>query len=379
MTRQVDVLVAGGGPVGVAFARALARSGIDSVVVERGRGDTQAFRPVALAHGSRLFLDELDAFAGLLTTPITTIHVSQRGSFGRTVMTAAEFALPALGYVADLGDIATHLARRLAPTTVHGRVVSWYGGDEYAAVRIERDGGDAEHWQARLLVLADGGGVRAGLAQRDYGQSAVVAAVSTSRPAPGIAYERFTHDGPIALLPHRAGHALVWTVRREDASALVAADEHAFLRRLEATFGGRLGRFTTALQRAAYPLQLRFQHEPIAAPRVLAIGNASQTLHPVAGQGLNVGLRDAAELAMLVRATPARALGDATFLHRAAAARALDRRAAIGVTDALVRVFGVAHPAAALVRGLGLVALDGLPPARRFFARRMIFGTRALP
>ncbi len=379
MTHAADIVVCGGGPVGTAFAGALARAQLDVVMIERG-GDAPALRPVALSHGSRLFLEDLDAFAGLAATPIGTIHVSQRGAFGRTVMTAAELGVPALGYVADLGAIAAHLRSRLAPTMVRGRIAAWTGGAEHAEVRVEREGATAETWRARLVVLADGtGGVRAGLAQRDYQQAAVVAALRTSRSAPGVAYERFTEDGPIALLPHLDGHALVWTVRREDAQALVDLDETAFRARLEQAFGGRLGRIVAAEQRASYPLQLRFQREPIAAPRVLAIGNAAQTLHPVAGQGLNLGLRDAAELAALVRATPRDALGDDAFLQRAATARVLDRRTAIGITDALVRAFGAPYPGASLVRGLGLAALDGLPPARRFFAKRMMFGTRALP
>jgi 2-octaprenyl-6-methoxyphenol hydroxylase len=379
MTVDIDVLVLGGGPVGVAFAGALAGSGVDVVVACRTGEGVMPLRPVALSHGSRLFLEQLHAFAGLEATPLTTIHVSQRGGFGRTVMHADEFGLPALGYVADLGAIGAHLGATTAARTVRGEVVSWCGGAERAEARMTGDT-TSETWRPRLLVLADGhGGVRAGLSQRDYRQSAVVALVRTSRTMPGVAYERFTPEGPIAMLPYGEGRALVWTVAPDEGDRLLALDERTFLRSLEAAFGGRLGRMTAASRRAAYPLQLRFQRETVAAPRVLAIGNAAQTLHPVAGQGLNLGLRDAAELAALVRATPPQDLGSDEFLRRAAAARALDRRAAIGVTDALVRAFGSDHPALSLLRGLGLAALDGVPPARRFFARRMIFGTRALP
>jgi 2-octaprenyl-6-methoxyphenol hydroxylase len=379
MKAEVDILVLGGGPVGLAFAGALRGSGLDVLVADRGGEAAMPLRPVALAHGSRLFLDGMQAFAGLDATPITTIHVSQRGGFGRTVMRAEELGLPALGYVAELGAIGAHLATAIAPRTVRGDVTDWSGGPDRAQARIEGERG-TETLRPRLLVLADGhGGVRAGLSQRDYGQSAVVALVRTSRAAPGVAYERFTPEGPIAMLPRGDGYALVWTVAPEDAARLLALEEPAFLERLQAAFGGRLGRMTSASRRAAYPLQLRFQRETVAAPRVLAIGNAAQTLHPVAGQGLNLGLRDAAELAAHVRAAPAGELGGEAFMRHAAAGRAVDRQAAIGVTDALVRVFGSDHPALTALRGAGLAALDGLPAARRFFARRMIFGTRALP
>jgi 2-octaprenyl-6-methoxyphenol hydroxylase len=158
-----------------------------------------------------------------------------------------------------------------------------------------------------------------------------------------------------------------------------AMDEAAFLEALAGTFGGRLGRFLAAGPRTSYPLVLRFQRDPVAAPRVVLVGNAAQTLHPVAGQGLNLGLRDAAELGALIRAAPRDELGTPAFGARVTAGRAPDRLATIGMTDSLVRMFSNTNPALAIARGLGLMALDLAPPARRFFARRMVFGARALP
>jgi len=376
---SVDVLIAGGGPVGTVLAGSLAGSGLDVLVVDAGRPQGETLRPIALSHGSRLLLERLDAFAGLAQTPIHAIHVSQRGGFGRTLLTCEEFDLPALGYVANLPELAAHLGTRIAPPTLRARVVGWEGGEAAARVRVERDGAQ-EEWRARLVVIADGGGgARAGLAQRDYHQVAIVAAVAVEAESAGVAWERFIPGGPLALLPFRERYALVWTVPSAAAPRLLESPAADFLARLGAAFGGRLGRFVSVEGRAAYPLQLRFQRETAAAPRVLVVGNAAQTLHPVAGQGLNLGLRDAGELAELVRATPATELGAASFLARAARARALDRNATIGLTDLLVRAFSNTNPAVALARGLGLAALDVLPPARRFLARRMIFGSRALP
>jgi 2-octaprenyl-6-methoxyphenol hydroxylase len=192
----------------------------------------------------------------------------------------------------------------------------------------------------------------------------------------GRAWERFTPEGPLALLPHGAGYALVWTAPPDRAARLAALDTAAFLDELHASFGGRLGAFVGAGERSAFPLALRYRREE-TRPRSLAVGNAAQTLHPVAGQGFNLGLRDAWELALLAREAPDP--GSEGFIGDFRRARALDRRAGIQFTDGLVGVFSNADPLLCLGRGAGLLALDLLPPARRFIARRMIFGARALP
>lgn len=379
MAASVDVLIAGGGPVGSVLAASLARSGLEVALVDPGEPPAGRLRPIALSHGSRMVLEGLGAFAGLAATPIETIHVSQAGGFGRTVMRREELALPALGYVVDRAALAAHLAARAADRRVAGRVLRWEGGEDEARATIRSADGD-ELWTAKLLVLADGAGhVGPGTSQRDYGQVAISAEVRTEAAPRGVAWERFTPQGPLALLPFAGHYALVWTVAAGAADRLAGCDEPSFLAALGAAFGGRLGRFLAAGPRASFPLALRFRRDPVAAPRVLAIGNAAQTLHPVAGQGLNLGLRDAAELARVIRATPRGALGTREFAARAAATRSADRFATIGATDALVRVFSNANPAFALARGIGLAALDLAPPARRFFARRMIFGARALP
>jgi 2-octaprenyl-6-methoxyphenol hydroxylase len=378
-----DVLIAGGGPVGAAAACGLAGGGVDARVVEAAPEPAGAFRPIALAEGSRLILESIGVLGAVRATPIETIHVSQAGGFGRTVIRAEELGVAALGHVCDAGALSSALAEASAPLRQAGRVSGWrVDGDR---VRVAIDTIDMHHGPrelaARLLVLADGG--RAGgddLAMRDYGQSAIVAQVRTEIAHRGIAWERFTADGPLALLPFSDGaFALVWTVPAARAPGLAAASGEHFLAALAARFGDRLGRFIDAGPRSSFPLRLWYRKSNTPGPRVVAIGNAAQTLHPVAGQGLNLGLRDAAELAALVARSDGASVGDPAFLAAFRAARRVDRFSTIGVTDFLVNVFSNASPLLRAARGAGLVALDLVPPARRLFARRMMLGARGFP
>lgn len=380
---RADVLIAGGGPIGAALACALAGSGLDVKLADPAPRPDARLRPVALSHGSRLVLERLGVFAGVPSTPIARIHVSQAHGFGRTVMTAAELGVPALGYVCNLPHLSAALAARVPPGRIEARVSAWEPDGDGVAGIVESAAGEQEI-PARLIVLADGGrGTGAGVSWRDYDQTAIAAVVEAERPAAGTAWERFTDEGPIALLPFDtdAGprHALVWTLRSARAAALMAADDAAFLDELGRRFGGRVGRFRGVHSRETYPLALRFRRSSIVAPRVVAIGNAAQTLHPVAGQGLNLGLRDAHELAAALRAAAPDAIGGDAMLAAFDRARRIDRAATISVTDGLVRLFGTPLPGAAAARGLGLAALDLVPAVRRAFARRMMLGLRGLP
>ena len=382
MPDRFDVVVAGGGPVGAALALALRGSGLTVALVEprdadRGRADGAPFRPIALSYASRLLLERIGAFAALPVTPIQAVHISQAGGFGRTLISAVELDVPSLGYVTDLAPLARSLLAAAAPEHVAARVTGW--DESRDAVRVRLDGGEPE-LGAQLLVLADGGrSAGDDLSLRDYGQTAIVAAVRPARMAPATAFERFTAEGPAALLPFEDRYALIWSVRTSRAPALMSAPDDEFLREINALFGPRLGRFTAAGARAAYPLSLRFRRASAAGARVVAIGNAAQTLHPVAGQGLNLGLRDAAELAEEIRAAGRPALDSGKLAGRFAARRSSDRHASIGITEGLVRAFGIDHPAARALRGIALAALDVLPPARKLLARRFVFGLRALP
>jgi 2-octaprenyl-6-methoxyphenol hydroxylase len=381
----VGILIAGGGPVGAALALALEGSG-HSVVLTEARvadpGDARSTqpgdeRPIALSYSSRLILEHLGAWSGLAATPIETIHVSQQGGFGRTLIHAADCGLPALGYVVSYRDLQQGLlGAPCAGKRLYGARLTAFDG---ATAVVQTQDGERT-FAPRLTVFADGARVEPGRTgpayHKDYRQSAVVAAVSTAQAHRGRAWERFTPEGPLALLPHAAHYGLVWTTSPDGAARLRALDTPSFLAQLHAAFGDRLGAFTDAGERASFPLALRYGQEQ-TWPHSLSIGNAAQTLHPVAGQGFNLGLRDAWELARLAR--DAREPGSDSFCAHYRRARALDRRAGIRFTDSLVSLFSNSNPLLGLGRGAGLLALDLLPFARRFVARRMIYGARALP
>jgi 2-octaprenyl-6-methoxyphenol hydroxylase len=374
-----DVAVVGAGPVGMALAALLAKRGVaaDRIALVDGKSLGQAItdpRSIALSYGSRLLLEEIGAWP-LPATPIHQIHVSRRGRFGRSMMDRDEHKLPALGYVTRYGELVSALAsacERAGIDAIRPARVNGITEDDDGVV-LDLD--DGRELTAALAVQAEGGvfGQQEQRAlQRDYQQSAVIARVAASTPIAHRAYERFTDEGPLALLPQDGAdglqYALVWCVRQDKAAALLALDDAAFLARLGDAFGGRLGRFTRASSRAAYPLGLNA--EPRATGRTVAIGNAAQTLHPVAGQGLNLGLRDAAVLARLLAqdASPAQLLAFS-------AARQADRKTTVGLTDAMARVFADTGPAQTLL-GLSLGMLDAVPPARLLLAELMMFGRR---
>ena len=345
------VLILGAGPVGCTLAAAL-RGGPHAVrLVDPGRGAPAGatFRPIALSHASRLILERIGAWGAFPATPIADIHVSQAGAFGRTRLAAAECGVPALGYVTQYAALVAALR-----------------------ARVEVEASPAG--EASLTVHAEGAGSE--VPARGYGHEALVARVA-AEPAPAAtAFERFTPDGPLALLPLGDQWAVIWGLPPARAEALAAAPAREFLAALQAAFGGRAGAFVEVRERLRVPLALRLRLARVRG-REVYIGNAAQTLHPVAGQGLNLGLRDAWDLAQSLQS--AGDAGEARALARFAAGRRLDAAATIGVTELLARGFaGGAMPARAL-RGAALTCLDLLPAARRFFARRMIFGPSALP
>ncbi len=425
-----DVTIVGAGPVGLALAGWLARRSATqalkiALVDAREPEDSIADpRAIAVSHGSRMILEPLRWPAG--ATAIQRIHVSQRGHFGRTLIDHSEHGLPALGYVLRYGSIVHGLAEAVHATSVH-----WFRSTSAAAPAQDPDGvtlpietaGVTRQLRTRILVSAEGGlfgdqksdkhadkhadkradksadwhagnstgknthvqagkntGAQPGKAPaangtRDYGQTALVGTVTVSAPQPHVAWERFTSQGPIALLPmggvRGADYALVWCCAPEEAARRAQLSDEAFLRELDAAFGDRMGRFTQILGRASFPLGLNTV-ETLVKGRVVAIGNAAQTLHPVAGQGLNLGLRDAHALADALSAKGPTPLALATFAQR----RALDRRMTIGATDTLARLFTVDFAPLAIMRGLALTALEFLPPVKTALARQMMFGQR---
>jgi 2-octaprenyl-6-methoxyphenol hydroxylase len=341
----IDILVKGAGPVGCVAALALSNSG-KTVRVLAAEAGQPSFRPIVLSYASRLILERLAVWNALQTTPIQTIHVSQAGGFGRTVFDAADAGVPSLGYVVAYSALLNALRSPLSELMTN------------------------EEPAARCVVHAEGAAPDAH--EKRYAQDALVATLRFAPPAGATAFERFTSEGPLALLPFAGQYALVWSMRPERARMLAAAPETDFLRELTAAAGTRPGRPLAAEARAVQPLVLRRRRERIEE-RSVYIGNAAQTLHPVAGQGLNLGLRDAWDLAQIMR--DAQDPGDAATLARFAARRRLDAGAAIRATDLLATIFLRKN----LLTGVALTALDIFPAPRRFFARRMIFGPSALP
>ena len=382
-----DVAIVGAGPVGATLALALADSDLDVVVLDaRPKGGTlRGERSLALSHGARLILErlavwrELAAVTGAVT-PITDIDISQAGGFGMARLSAAAHDLPALGYVVSYRALQAALDAALARagTAVrHGVTADAVGGTPaYAAVQVA--GAGAEPILARLAAVADGTGAAvAGVARQrhDYRQVALIAKVMPLVGQVGVAYERFTPEGPVALLPEGDHYGLIWTTTEKRADDLLALDDAAFLAELAHHFGTRAGGFARATDRRTFPLALEFARATVGS-RCVVLGNAAQTLHPVAGQGFNVGLRDASELAQVLLDTPRERIGERAVLDRYARGRRANRWAGIAFTHGLVSVFGNDSPLLRWPRGLALTLLDTLPPAKRAFTRAMLFGMR---
>ncbi|MCI1012586.1 FAD-dependent monooxygenase [Herbaspirillum sp. C7C2] len=376
-----DLIICGGGPVGQSVAGLLARrqrpaariAVIDMKTPEQAAADP---RTIALSYGSRQILEELGAWddIGRSATAIEQIHVSRRGHFGRTLLDRKDYDLPALGYVARYGEVNRALATAIAPLGLTlmrpAEAQDISEEDEHVAVTLK----DGQVLRAALVIQAEGGVFgeqQQKTLQRDYQQLGVIAHVHADQPVAHRAFERFTDEGPLALLPQDDGYALVWCVRPATGEQLLALEDTAFLAALQRTFGERLGRFTRISPRHAFPLGLNAR--PGQGRRVVAIGNAAQTLHPVAGQGLNLGLRDARVLAdVLARDLTPQALQ--AFDRQ----RDQDRGLTIRLTDLMARIFAGSPQGSPLQAALGLSlgAIDLLPGARALLAGQMMFGRR---
>ena len=374
---HADILIIGAGPVGMTLHLALAAGGQKSLLLDRRPPQAQQGDPraLALSHGARQLLEQINSWPSRAATPIETIHVSQKDGFGRTLIDHQEYALPALGYVVRYRDLAGALAARLASDAVlsEAEVLDVTPGDEHVTVSL-RHAGQRRRIQTRLLVHAEGTpGDDPAIKVSDYDQHAVICEVT---PTPGHnkrAWERFTPDGPLALLPLGDQFSIVFTLPPAKADAVMAMDDDAFIAALQAQFGQRL-RFAKPGPRSRFPLALRLR-DTLVDGREVWIGNTAQTLHPVSGQGFNLGIRDAWHLADVLLRNGL----DAGQLATYAASRRLDRRGSAFFTDQIVRSFSNDFGPLKLARGLGLLALDLFPPARHFVAKRMIWGARAWP
>jgi 2-octaprenyl-6-methoxyphenol hydroxylase len=382
-----DICIVGAGPVGATLALALRDADLDVVVLDaRPPGGTlRGDRSLALSHGARLILERLSAWTALAAVPgavtaIREIDVSQARGFGVARLTAEESGVPALGYVVSYVALQGALDAALASAGIGVRfgvqVRDVSGGPDRATVQT--GDGPAESIHAKLAAVADGSGnVVAGVERErhDYGQVALVAKVWLDGAESGVAYERFTSKGPVALLPEQDHHGLVWTMTPDEAARALGLDDGAFLAALAAHVGGRVRGFARVAERRTFPLALEVSR-PVVTARAVVLGNAAQTLHPVAGQGFNVGLRDAYELAQAIVASPRDAIGSPAMLAAYAARRRNDRAAGIAFTHGLVHLFGTDLPFVRWPRGMALALLDALPPAKRAFTRAMMFGLR---
>ena len=391
---RVSLAIIGGGLVGASLALALQAGakarGWKIVLIEQfapGNSYQPSYdaRSSALSYGARQIYERMGLWQVIAerAEPIRDIHVSDRGRFSTARLSAREEGVPALGYVVENSWLGQSLWKSLDPD-----VISWRCPAEVIHMQPLEDGyrltlNDETTLDCDLAVLADGG--RSGLREqlgihvrkRPYDQSALIANITPSQPHAGMAFERFTDEGPMALLPLPDNRcALVWTRLGMDARRLAALDERSFLSELQAVFGYRLGTLKQVGARHLYPLSLVEAEEQVR-PHLTILGNAAHSLHPIAGQGFNLSLRDAQALADALLASDKKP-GDFATLLSYQQRQKLDQQLTIGFSDQVTRVFGSEQPLVSLGRNLGLLGLDLLPPAKRWFARQaMGLGTRA--
>ena len=378
-----SIVIVGGGPVGSVLALALQQQGIAFTMLEaRAKGASHKdTRALALSYGSRLILEKLgvwDAVAAKATA-INTIHISQRGGLGRTKLSAAEHNQEALGYVLPYGALTRALDAVLGASHIlYGAEALAVNSNKTAGEVVFTHENQSHTFSSPLLVVADGGrslGEIDGITKetKAYGHDALVSKVTAELPHNNIAYERFTPSGPMALLPNgETGFSLVWTGEKASIDALLALDDATFLTQLHEAFGDRVGKFLSIEKRISFPLKLSTL-KLASLPHLAIIGNAAQTMHPVAGQGFNVGLRDAWTLADLI-VNNVESVGDAVMLAQYTKARQRDTRGGILFTDLLVNVFSNDVIGLNAIRGAGLGLLELLKPAKNLLVGKMSFG-----
>jgi len=381
---QYDVIIMGGGPAGCALAAMLARASDCPARVALIQADQstryglapgQDPRVLAVNHGSRVLLESIGAWPAQ-SASIHTIHVSQRNRLGRSLIKHEDFGVSQLGCVVGYSDLHAGLAEaaKLSGVTIlHGKATALAQQDSHRAIVTLAN----EMLEAQVLVQADG--LTDSQAIRDYQQVAIIAYARASAPRAGWAFERFTQEGPLAVLPHPSSDALqsiVWCCSPKRAQALHALPLADFSAALTHAFGLRLGDLHVEAPTTLFPLTLTMKAR-LVEKRCVAIGNAAQTMHPVAGQGLNLALRDAATLAQslspwLSHHTDSPEQGLKDFIDR----RNPDRQLTVQLTDLMSRFFTTGIPLIEHAAGAGLLAIDLLPLVRRPLARHLLQGLR---
>lgn len=408
-TVDYDIVIVGGGMVGASLACALGDQPFKVAMVEAHNHDLDTppgydDRAIALSYGSSQIFRTLGLWSEFVdaVTPIKRIHVSDRGHLGVTRIDHEKENVEALGYVItarQLGQVLYGALSRLNNVTLikPARLTRVELSDQQAELTLDQeplenapapDTGAVKKLTTRLLVAADGGNssVRRLLDidtwQQDYRQTAITANVSTQQPHNNVAYERFTAQGPLALLPMDDAHqcSLVWTRHADNVQSLMALSDEEFLQRLQHYFGNRLGQFTRVGKRSTYPLKLVRANSQVRR-RMVLIGNAAHTLHPIAGQGFNLGMRDVAALAQVLvdEQRAQRDIGLLRVLQTYQQWRQEDHRRIIGFTDNLVRIFSNRFGPLALARNLGLVATDIIPPVKHLLAKHTMGMAGKLP
>lgn len=377
-----DIAILGAGPVGSALALLLAQHApaperialIAKPQLSCNSSHSPDPRALALNHGSIQLLKSINAWSKK-SAPINTVHVSQQGRLGRTLITASELNTEMLGAVVTYPDISHALEQTLKQSKISVLTSpdSTHSSNPLSSPIITTDGAIS----SRITVISDGA-KPAGI-QRDYNQQGLVATVRSHQPRAAWAYERFTSDGPFALLPHPAApdlYALIWCNPPAKTATLKALSQSDFEEQLLQTFGARLGKLELVGERFVFPLSM-YAGPSLPARHTVAIGNAAQTLHPVAGQGLNLGLRDAAQLSHALRPWLVTPHTDASsVLEPYANKRRLDRWLTTSVTDILPRVFATKNPLIQHGGGLALLAMDMVEAARLPLIRHLLQGTR---
>jgi 2-octaprenyl-6-methoxyphenol hydroxylase len=381
---KMPIIIVGSGPVGAVLALVLQMHGVDFIILEARKmgASHEDKRALALSYGSRMILEKLGIWNDIETnaTAINSIHVSQRGGFGRTKLNAKDHDLQALGYVVAYGVLTKALDGKLDRSKVlYESIATQIKPDiNFAQVKFELNG-EFKSITSALVVIADGGGGLSAIEgiereTKDYGHNAIVSKVSCELPHDNIAYERFTPNGPMALLPNgEREFSLVWTGEKKFTDALLDLDDATFLNQLHVAFGDRVGKFMRVEKRASFPLKLSILKSSYTQHLVF-IGNAAQTMHPVAGQGFNVGLRDAWTLADMLIEPHLDKLGSEEMLKNYSKKRKQDTSRGVLFTDFLVNAFTNDLIGISSIRGMGLGFVDIVKPAKNLLVNKMSFG-----